>query len=435
MSNYRTAIPAALSLLTVACAPQSATLEAGEYTAFVDASNSLSLLKNELDPADFTDVVEVDCREFETLADRDRLELPNAIRICGENTWPPTYESWADGNAYYVVREELDPWRGQALITGEGDLQISFHHRLPGGADFRIVMAVDPEFGPVTCKNEADDYRHIRRDGDWVKEWSTELDAIAALPEEQRARYKYVDGLEGGRLFFMNADGYQFDPDAPVNTDTTWPLPREWMAGAAQGKFAEELMFHRPPRYGSPDVYNFVPTASQTVAPNAGDDMFYCDLERGEDPATSACVELLDTQLHDIVADTATELDTMSTPEGGSESLLSYAPIPHLNNWRPVDGLAPGFDGWGELDYSYVAFSKGSVLEVGGAADGAFGIVLESVDSGSKVFVQGKFKIDRIRRDRFTSKDLERENVEESGNQLCEAASWQDANLPNDPGL
>jgi hypothetical protein len=434
MSNYRTAAPVALSLALAACAPQSAILTEGEYTAFIASTNSISLLKDTVDPADYPDAggttFNVDCREFESKEDRESLELPDALDICGQAQWPPEYETWATQNGYYVVQESMEPWRGQAIITGEGDIQIAFHQRLPGGADFRFILAVDPDFGPVTCKNDGGDYAHVRRDGDWVAEWSKELSNIADLPDDLQAKYPHLQGLEDGSLYFLNADGYQFDPKAAVNTDTIWSLPREWLAGAAQGKFSEENLFHRAPRYGEPEVYNFVATASETYATGAADDMFFCELAEGEDPAENPCIAELDTHLTDILDGTAKELDRMTTPTGADEPVLNYLPIRHLNNWRPADGLAPGFDGWGELNYSYVAFSKNSVLEVGGSAEGAFAVVLEAVDSQTKVFVQGKFEIPKIRRDKWTALDLEKESLENSGNQLCEAASWKEANLP-----
>lgn len=434
MSSHRSAAPLLACVALAACAPQSAKLTAGDYTAFLASTNSISLLKETVDPTDYETNFQVDCREFETREDRELLQLPEAIDICKGNSWPPPYETWAEQNGYYVVSEQLDPWRGQALITGEGDLQVSFHHRVPGGADFRFLFAIDPEFGPVKCKNNADGtFDHVRRDGDWVAEWSKELDNIAALPEALRAGYPYLDGLEGGKLFFLNASGYQLDPKGEDTDTTYWSLPREWEAGAAQGKFSEENMYHRSPRYGEPEVYNFVSSASGSYATNAGDEMFYCDLEAGEDPTQNACMNTLGDHLDAVVAGTQKDLDLLTAPEKGGDPVLHYLPIPHLNDWRPSDGLAPGFDGWGELNYSYVAFSKDSELEVGGSARGAFGLVLEAVDSQSKVFVQGAFEIPRIRRDRWTSKDLEKETIEKNGTQLCDAASWQDANLNGPP--
>jgi hypothetical protein len=137
----------------------------------------------------------------------------------------------------------------------------------------------------------------------------------------------------------------------------------------------------------------------------------------------------LDQHLTDVLAGTREDMLMLTTPDGADEPVIQYLPIRHLNDWRPADGNAPGFDGWGELNYNYVAFSKTSQLEVGGAASGAFGLVLEATDSSSKVFVQGTFDIPKIRRDTWVARDLERETIEKNGTQLCEAASWQEANL------
>lgn len=424
--------------LVAACSPQNAEITAGEYVAFVASANSISLQKGTVDPALYPDAggstFNVDCREFETPEDREALELDDPLPICGPNKWPPPYETWATQSGWYVVSEKLDAWRGDAYITGEGDFQLAFHHRLPGGADFRVVLAIDPEFGPVTCRNNPDGtFDHVRRDGDWVAEWSKELDKIADLPEDLQAAYPHLKGLEGGRLYFLNAYGYQFDPNAGPNETTIWSVPREWLAGAAQGKFADENIFHRAPRYGEPEVYNFVATASATYASNAGDDMFFCALAEGEDPATNPCMQELDAHLTDVLAGTRDDMRMLTTPADADEPVYQYLPIRHLNGWRPADGNAPGFDGWGELNYNYIAFDKGSNLEVGGSASGAFGLVLEATDSSTKVFVQGRFDVPKIRSDRWTARDLERETIVKNGTQLCEAASWQEANLPRPP--
>lgn len=435
MSNHRrfASLPA-LCVALAACSPQNAELIDGEYLAFVASANSISLQKGTVDPDLYPkaggETFNIDCREFETPEDREALRLEDPLPICGANKWPPPYETWAEQSGWYVVTEKLDPWRGQAIITGEGDLQIAFHHRLPGGSDFRFLLAIDPEFGPVTCKNNPDgSFDHVRRDGDWVAEWSKELGRIADLPEDLQAAYPHLKGLEDGKLFFLNAYGYQFDPNAGPNETTIWSVPREWLAGAAQGKFADENIFHRAPRYGEPDVYNFVATASATYASGAGDDMFYCGLEEGEDPATNACMQDLDAHLDEVLTGTRSDMTMLTTPDGADEPVYQYLPIRHLNDWRPADGNAPGFDGWGELDYNYVAFTKDSNLEVGGSAHGAFSLVLEATDSSTKVFVQGEFDIPKIHRDKWVTKDLEKDTLLKNGTTLCEAASWQDAGL------
>lgn len=151
-SMLRTIAPA---LLLAACSPQNAEITNASYVAFFSDGTSLSLSKGEVDPADqgWASSYNIDCREFETQAEEDTLKLqdPPPLEICGNNNWPPVYEEWAVQAGFRVVSEDIEPWRGEAVITAEGDLQIGFHHTMTGGADMRIIIAVDPDFAPTEC--------------------------------------------------------------------------------------------------------------------------------------------------------------------------------------------------------------------------------------------------------------------------------------------
>ncbi len=421
---HRASLP--LLLAAAACTPQNAELVNGSYIAFLAENNSLTLEKGRVDPEDYAVQYDVDCREFASKEDEEALKLPDALDICGPNKWPPVHEEWGGQAGYHVVSEELEPWRGEALITSEGDLQIAFHHRVPGGQDFRFLFSVDPDFSPVTCETEGDTFDHVRKDGaDWVEQWSTELATLEGQADEYGTAFDMFDGLWDGRLYFLNAYGYQLNP---ANTLEYWSLPPYWMSGAAQGKFVEEGFFHRTPRFGEPSVYNLI-DASSTAQPTASQ-LWWCDMEEGTDPNDSTCLQNQDEYVRDVASTIRDELNLMMTPADAEEPVLDYMPIVHTNFWREPDGRPPGFDGWSELHYNYVVFSKDSVLEAGGQAEGAFALTFDAGESSSRFFVKGRFVIDKIKKDKWTTPDLQKDKLIENDVQLCDAASWSDANLP-----
>lgn len=423
---HRASLP--LLLAAAACTPQNAELTQGSYIAFLAEENSLTLEKQRVDPEDYAKQWDVDCREFATQEDKEALELPDALDICGQNKWPPVHEQWGTQAGYHVVTEALEPWRGEALITSEGDLQIAFHQRVPGGQDFRFVFSVDPDFAPVTCETDApgEPFQHVLKDGhDWVDEWSTELAAIEAQADDLGTAFDVFEGLWDGRLYFLNAYGYQLNP---ANTLEYWSLPNYWNSGAAQGKFVEEGFYHRTPRYGEPYVYNLIDQSS-TAQPSA-DEIWWCDMEDGSDPTENPCLTNQDEYVRGVASTIRDELNLMMTPEGAEAPEYDYMPLVHSNFWRGPDGRPPGFDGWSELHYNYVVFDKSSVLEAGGQAEGAFALVFDAGESSSRFFVKGRFVIDRIKKDKWTTPDLQHEKLVENNVQLCDAASWYDANLP-----
>ena len=184
-----------------------------------------------------------------------------------------SYETWIDNGAFYVRGNNLEPWRGEAIITSEGDFQLTFHNTLPGGADLRFAIVVDPNFQPTQCiqSGDGDSTERANIDGDWLAGWSTQLDEMAEDENLSPALAKYASHFPGGTLFFPNARSYQYDPG---NTEAFWSIPNEWRAGHAQGKFAEEFFNARTVRYGEPSIYQTVDEGEEATIER--DDMFYC---------------------------------------------------------------------------------------------------------------------------------------------------------------
>jgi hypothetical protein len=154
----------------------------------------------------------------------------------------------------------------------------------------------------------------------------------------------------------------------------------------------------------------------------------------GADPTEEPCAnetyaDLAAQQDHarEVAAGIHEELGRMFTPEEDGEPVFDYMPITHSNFWRIPDGRPPGLDGWSELHYNYVVFSADSNLEEGGQAEGAFSLVLDADISSTRLFIKGNFQIDKIKKDRWKTDDLQAEKLIENGATLCQAASEQDA--------
>jgi len=473
-------------LLLAACAPNNATLKNGSYIAFLADGTSLSLSKDEVPLDKYKVSYGVDCRTFDTPEDKKALQLPDALNICKKH-WPPTYESWEDEGAFHVVSEDLEPWRGDALITSEGDLEVSFHHHIPGGQDLRFLFSIDPDFAPQHCiQDDKGKTKRVPLDGDWIQNWSDETlgwvrdnasDPTGPYGNSFDVLQPYLDG----KLYFLNALSYQYDPISP-DTAPPWDLPSAWQAGAAEGKFVEEDVFQRRARYGNPTAYNAIElsgSSSGTSNKITADDLFWCDLEKGQNPApdggktcdTSADCETdttgtltgyntcykpttkdggeaqtgtcqaacggsagswnsmaqIDDTVHQIASDIHSELKLVMTENKADGPVYEYAPLVHSNFWREPDGVPAGLDAWSELHYNYVVFDKGSDLTVGGHAKGAFELVFDAAESTTRVFVKGEFDIPKIRKDHWKMENLENEKLIENGSQLCSAASVADA--------
>ncbi|MBA2319701.1 MAG: hypothetical protein H0V89_00990, partial [Deltaproteobacteria bacterium] len=294
-----------LAVFAAACAPQSAEIVSGNFTAFMASSTSSSILKDEVDPADFDIYTQLDCRQFcapsnqstpeslcvfESKDEETLLHLPDSILSADDcialmdinspeeagspaPEYPSTFsgdnyavETWLLQDGYHIVQEELDPWRGEAIINSEGDMQVGFHHRLPGGADFRFDFTINPDFQPTSCRDIVDEAGNpnpdgvtepVAIDGDWLEEWSGSISDILAEVPADDPRYDLLRKYEDGRLFHINSFAYQFNPDDPQSFENgLWYLPNEWLAGMTFGKFSEEFLSHRSVRYGEPLLYS-----------------------------------------------------------------------------------------------------------------------------------------------------------------------------------
>ncbi len=462
--NRATAVIPFLAL--AACTPNNATLVSGEYWAFIDDVNSISLKRGTIDPEKFTDLAAIDCRiwnekgelleleETFLLSEQEHKKLSKssaplrvgagtkaeALDICRD--WPelsvygfdaPKHEEWIVQSPYWVLHEQLDPWRGEAILTSEGDLQITFHHRPAGGGDFRFSLVVDPDFQPNACvvDDATGDVTAAPYDGDWIAEWSKDLakleDELADPESEASTAYSHYAPYTDGTLYYLNASTFQFntlDPACESADNCYWYLPETWQAGYAAGKFAEDDFFPRQARLGEPFAYNFIDLDSAYLAPVQVTDLWYCD------PGDAADGSVLGTDQEctgqgfafDTLAELAdharTTSDAIYAEAGRIEPTfgpLPLMPLVHDNSWRGVDTQASGLDAWVESHYNSVVFSADSDLTEGGTAKGAFTLLVDGATSNSHFYIRGEFEIEKIKQDKWGAQDLREDKAAEAG--------------------
>jgi hypothetical protein len=415
-------------IFAAACVPQNATITEGSYVAMLAESNSQSLVKRAVDPEhkDFTTKFIMDCRTLDD--DLEALRLADRIPMDCDQLNENEY--WMMRNAYYGVGQDLDPWRGEALITSEGDLQLGFHQRIPGGEDFRFSLVVDPTFQPTKCVAEGDGVATEEIDGDWIDNWSADMGKLRALMETDEsaaAAYAHMEEfLDDGRMYYLNSGGYQFNPLA---TGSYWFFPEHFQAGFAAGKFAEELFATRGPRYGETYIYDLDPDGIYSQEPPASD-LWYCDMGEGADPETAPCTSVnsgfathaeMVAAVNEDANAIQTELQRMRATDdtADTDAFVQFRPIVDENVWRVPDGYASGFDGWAGLQYNWVVFSGDSDLSVGGNARGAFSMLVQAIESETVIFVQGKFELENIKAERWANDDVRQDKLDAAGVELC----------------
>lgn len=388
---YRILIPLVAAL--AGCAPQNAQLTEGEFTAFLAKNTSLTVAQGKVDLQGTTDHWALDCR---TLTE-GQVQLDEALPICENPLWPPLQEGWLARDAFYVQGEPMEPWRGEAVMTSEGDIQIAFHHKVSGGEDMRFAFVIDPQFQPHKCEETEDgtgtEWREV--DGDWLANWSNP--AWTALPG--------VDGITG-TVFFLNAASYQFDP---ANLDDVWSLPLEWRAGFANAKYAEEKMVMRTTRYGNPNAYTRF--ESEEITELSREDLFYVTLPEGTDLTTSPEFSAMCAEVHNVADQVEAEFALAG---------LSYRPAVHCNGWRPADGRPSGLDAWGELHYNWVRIDQSAdALGVSAPISGEFSLLFDGEQTQSRLVVRGRFTVDSVKADKWTTDDIAEIKTEENGTVLC----------------
>lgn len=424
-------LPRSLSLLLLglgACAPQNAEIVQGSYTAFLSLNTSAVFVDQSIRLEDIDRVWGWDCR---SLPDEElRLNDPRypLISNCREGggvevfdgvaSRPLRHESWANRDAFVAVREELQPWRGEAVMTSEGDLNLTFHQALPGG-DFRFAIAVDPNFAPRSCEEVEGGVAYEPIDGDWLANWSRAVDEPNWDGGDAEVHWPEAYRPPGGRgtVFFLNSFSYQFNPEERTRT---WSIPPTMRAGYARARWGPEELFAVSTRYGLPSAYLAFDEAEQGPPLSS---LFYTPLdpERFAGDDYEARIREFGPYINmmQTVQRTSNEIQEELTALYG-ENPDEHRPVVPSNAWRKPDGIPSGLDGWGELNYSWIRFDQDpSEIQVGGSLTGNFHARFYGANSQSHFFVQGYFSIDRIKKDRWVTRDVNRDKLEENGTTLC----------------
>lgn len=408
-----------------ACNPQSADLDRGTFTAFLSRNTSQIYIEDNIPIEDFAFNWNIDCRGIpsedprrDETAEGNCLEANRGISVDGAEV---QHESWLNRDAFDVVHDDIDPWRGEAIMTSEGDLQITFHHRLPGGEDFRFAFVVDPEFQPRRCVEAADGSLSLQPiNGDWVGQWSENM----TESNHASSTYEFPGNSTDGTLFVLNSGSYQFNPD---ETRNTWALPPELEAGYARARFGPEEMFFISSRYAAPRAYTNFDIDDRNGADLA--DLYYLGTDRlppglyngdnfeAEIKQDPNFIEMMTEgpELH--AAETQAEL---LAAVNGNITLPNFTPMVPGNAWRRPDQSNSGFDRWGELHYNWVRFDQPrEQLKAGEAVSGEFRLYFFGANSQSHLLVEGSFSADKVRNDTWVTRDVQAEKAEEANIVLC----------------
>ena len=111
----------------------------------------------------------IDCIDFSEDRAEDALcgvplddvgAMPNYESELYDYIQPLDYQgpfNWLMNDSFFLKEGELDTWRSEAVMTSEGDFQITLHQELAGGKeDFRIAFVIDPNYQPVECIQSGD---------------------------------------------------------------------------------------------------------------------------------------------------------------------------------------------------------------------------------------------------------------------------------------
>ncbi len=367
-------------LLALGCAPEHAEIT-GTYWAWLAAGSSATVDEEDLD---LSGAVQFNCSGIEVKG-FDDFDTSACSNPDDPDWFDPQFFTWLDDDGYYMLEGTLDTWRSEAIITSEGDIQLTFHVDLGDGQDFRLAWVIDPDFQPTQCTQDDDGNTSEELwDGeDWVDMWSND---------------------EPGTIFYLNSGSYQLNP---YDSEDFWVLPQDWLSGYAHAKFAAEEFNAHPSDFG---MYEAGVTEG-----------WYVELDP-DDPDEATYQALLESVQTDVVDFTKELAGGEGTPaEAIGYDAPGFTMKVEDNWWRPVDQSSAGLDSWVQVDSSWVMFDQDpNDLVAGDSASGTFQILFDGAESGSRVLVSGTFDIPEVFEDRWGYTDLMDEKLEENNTPTCE---------------
>jgi hypothetical protein len=387
-------------LLFTACSPQDATITDGQMFSWLALNSSkvfidesLPFLEDLADNDQYADDLAVsmyECsgREVDEdgyLAAQDNFPHTTGDACADIDTISFENHKFIQNDGFYLLQQPISPWRTEALINGEGHLQLTAHQALPNGEDFRFNFVINPNFSPITCTtNDAGLPQVEWVDGsDWVYQWSLEE--------------------EGHQIYYLNAGAYQINPS---DTDDYWFLTTDWNSGFGHSKFSSEDFYATPTNYGNYDE------------DGGGDDFMFIENRNAPD--------------YDAYDNAVTELATTAETWGTELAMFAGANVDgtpafshkvESNTWRPINNSNAGLDGWAETHSSWVRLSNDSDITDGGMAKGDFQILYTADESNSQILVKGSFVIPELKVDAWAYPMLEDDKREEYETEFCGGAT------------
>lgn len=295
----------------------------------------------------------------------------------------PSSSSFLADDGYYAMKGSIEPWRTEAILTGEGELQLTIHQRIQG-EDWYYLWVIDPDFNPVRCKSSetGDGSATVEPIGgsNWLEQWSIDED--------------------GHDIYYINSGAFHTADQG----DTLWYYPREWQSGSGYGNFlGEEFLSVQP------DV---VKAISQY-----GSDQNLDDADG--DGITDEYEQTIDQVSYRAAVDRQGWVENAAAYDGDWAFDIKVED----NTWRPIDGVPTGLDGWVETHSGWVRIDSGSDIREGGTVKGDFQMVLSGLESASRLVIQGEFTVEELRVDKWAydviADDL-RADPEWSGTEYCE---------------
>jgi len=358
----------------------------GADTVADPSDDVFALLPSHAFPVDDPDTTEID-ESF--VADEDLVDYPLEA-ICTQDMMRKYVEDceplqdasggsyFLDEDGYYAMKGGIEPWRTEAILTGEGELQLAFHQEIQG-EDWHLIWTIDPDFKPEACVSTEDGEAEVVpvHGSSWLEEWSIEED--------------------GYTIYYVNAGAFH----TPDRGETLWYYPSDWTSGFSYAKFIGEEFINVQPR-----VRNSIESIDEELA--------YEDLDENGVPD----------EQEDFIAEESfsTALDQTEWIEnaGASYDGWNYQVKLEDNLWRPLDTVPGGLDGWTERNYSWVRIKDGSNIKEGGSVKGDFQITLSGIESNSRMVIQGEFTVDELKVDKWAYPVLEEELREsEQGEKFC----------------
>lgn len=301
------------------------------------------------------------------------------------------FHNFLQEDGFYAIKGELTPWRTEAIIGGEGDIQISIHQDLGAGADFRFMFTIKPAFRPTRCdSDDSGNSAIVDVDGSsWLERWAEDED--------------------GRAIYYINAGARQVKWGNGGNNEQ-WFLVTDWTSGYGYARFNGEDFNSVPTDYGNYDADGNGPAFIDDW--NQGDPSFLGveDRTAPDEAVYAEAADLLRAKAQGWQAEMV-EVAGAYTGDGSCDNGLCFEHKVEDNIWRPIDIEPSGLDGWMEVHSSWVRFDQ-SVEEMaklgpGDAISGDFQVYYEGAVTPSRVIVKGTFKAEELKEDRWSYEFLE----------------------------